>query len=140
MEVKEVFTLSDGSVEYILGNSIDFGFFFPLKPYSFSEKHAGYRDLNGDLVNFQADSLDYAVKVYLSYLYDSGQLERPKKVLSHGGNRLGSGRKKKLPTKPVRLNEREQTIIENFRSSNVDEFKLAKMIIRLMADLENNSV
>ena len=138
MQLNYVFTLQDGSVEYILGDGIDFGFFYPSKPYLNTSNHLAYRDLSGNLVSLPADSLDIAKDIYISYLYDSGQLQKPIKSFEHGGARKGSGRKKKSPTKPVRLNEREQAIVENFRSSNVDEYKLAKMIIRLMGDLENN--
>ena len=92
------------------------------------------------MVRLTVSDVDSAVDAFKDYLISKlGYNAKFFVSGNHGGKRVGSGRKQKPPTKPVRLNEREQAIIENFRSSNVDEFKLAKMLIRLMADIENNA-
>ena len=56
--------------------------------------------------------------------------------MSHGGKRVGAGRKKSAPTKQMRLNEHEQLLVQHFRTMTGDTKQNLKALVKYMGVLE----
>jgi hypothetical protein len=134
MKFREMWDHKNGSKQYELVGSPEYWFMFPTFSSDSELENKVTYIRNGELISYSAPTLKAAENKYRKYLISEGKFKLAKS--KHGGVRIGAGRKKKLPTKPIRLSEDEQALIRELRTSCLNHHELVKKLVKFMAVCE----